>query len=420
MRHLSSDIPGIGGVIKERCEDFIVEEQPLYEPCGQGEHLYLYIEKKDRTTTGLARRLAEIFHVRNGDVGFAGLKDRMAVTRQQFSIYLPKAENEAKYIDRINFTGVNLLGAQRHGNKLRRGHLAGNRFEINIRQVQPTAVLTVKRVLERLTAAGMPNYIGPQRFGYRGDNGSIGRCLLLGQWQAALDLMLGNPRPIDSEPSRVARAAYDRGDYAEALHTLSRRMHIERRVLDLLRQGKSSEQAVAGIDHEQRRFLISGLQSEMFNSILDQRVDAGLFDRLVDGDLAWKHDSRAVFAVDEATAELENAADGRVALKQVSPSGPMWGPGMTRAAGQVAQWEQEALAERGLSEQDLPGNRIVSVQGARRSMRQFLDDPQISGGVDEHGPYVRVAFGLGRGEFATTVLDEIMKTDACTTADQSN
>ena len=85
---------------------------------------------------------------------------------------------------------------------------------------------------------------------------------------------------------------------------------------------------------------------------------------------------------------------------------------MTTAGGQVAQWEHEALAERELTAADLVGNSVVSATGSRRPMRQFLRNPEVSGGVDEHGPYVRLVFELGRGGFATTVLEEIMKTNA--------
>lgn len=418
-RHLTDDIPGIGGVIKERYEDFVVEEQPLYEPCGQGEHLYLFIEKKGRTTTEMARRLADIFRVRTGDVGFAGMKDKAAVTRQQFSIYLPRPDNEAECIERVDTSGAKLLWARRHGNKLRRGHLAGNRFEIHIRQVAPTAVITVKRVVDRLLVAGAPNYVGRQRFGYRGDNARVGQHLLLGEWQQALDVMLGDPRPIDTEPTRAARAAYDKGDYAAALESMPKRLRVERRAIDLLRQGRTAAQTAAAIDAEQRGFLISALQSEIFNRILARRIDDGLFDRLVVGDLAWKHDNRSVFAVDEATAALENDPAGRVAAHAVSASGPMWGPDMTTAAGQVAQWEHEALTDGGLTEAGLAGNKAFSAAGNRRPLRQFLGEPEVSGGVDEHGPYVRLVFALGRGGFATTVLEEIMKADAAS-ADDDN
>ena len=411
MTYLTSDISGIGGVIKQRPEDFFVEELPLYEACGDGEHLFLFVQKKGHTTTEVARRLANVFHVRIGDVAYAGLKDKNAVARQHFSIHLPGTDNEKKYLDRVGYTGVTLLWAKRHTNKLRRGHLAGNGFVIYIRDVAPDSGPAAERIVDRLLASGVPNYIGHQRFGYRGENDRVGQFMLTGQWQQALDVMLGEPREIDSEPMRAGRAAYDSRDYEEALKALPRHLRIERRVIDMLRQGKSPQEAAAGIDAAQRRFFTSALQSRMFNTVLAKRIADGLFDKLIDGDLAWKHDSRAVFAVDAETAEYENAPGGRVTTKETSPSGPMWGSQMTLASAAVAKWERQVLDERGLTDADLMGNAIVSAKGSRRSMRQFLINPQVSDGQDDRGAYVRLAFQLDRGGFATVAIDEIIKPD---------
>lgn len=411
LAYLTPDEPGtarVGGLIKERPEDFLVEEQPLYEPCGHGEHLYLYIEKCEQTTTDVIRRLAKMFSVRRSDVGYAGLKDKHAITRQHFSIYLPDKSNDEKYLSRIAFTNFKLIWSDRHTNKLRRGHLAGNRFDIRIRQVQLSAVIHAKRILERLLEIGVPNYIGDQRFGYRQNNHILGRLYLKQQWREFLDEMLGKPGESDPPERHETRRAYERGEYGAALEQWPRMFRHDRQALDALRQGKSAEQAVMAIDPLQREFMVSSLQSAVFNQVLDRRIRDGLFDKLVPGDLAWKHDSRAVFAVDEATAEVENAPDGRAAKHEVSPSGPMWGSGMTRPTGQPLEWELDALQSLGVGESDLCSNKD-NAPGNRRPMRIFIKDPQISGGGDEHGTFVRVVFELPRGSFATMVLREIMK-----------
>lgn len=425
LAYLTPAIGGIGGVIKERPEDFLVEEQPLYQPAGHGEHLYLFIEKRGVTTSDVVRRLAKAFRVGKSDVGYAGFKDKHAVTRQHFSVYLPDPAHDQELLQNVETPAIKLLWIARHANKLRRGHHAGNRFVIRIRQVEPTAVVRAKRVLDYLQTHGAPDYVGEQRFGYRKENHELGRLLLLGRDQELLDLMLGRPGESDFAPARAARQAYDRRDYAAALDAWPHHHRPERQALDALRQGKSPRQAVMGIDATHRNFLVSAMQSAAFNRVLDHRIRAGLFDKLVAGDLAWKHDSRAVFAVDQATANLENAPGGRVEKLQVSPSGPMWGASMIKPAGQVLAWEVQALEELGLSESDLlapgtpgsPGNP-ASAPGSRRPMRTILIDPDISGGVDEHGPYVRLSFELPRGSFATVILREIMKSDAYAAAEE--
>jgi tRNA pseudouridine13 synthase len=408
LAYLTADVPGTGGLIKERPEDFLVDEQPLYQPCGTGEHLYLFIEKREQTTTDVVRRLAKMFSVRKSDVGYAGLKDKHAITRQHFSIWLPDPSNDEKYLSRIPFTNFKLLWSARHTNKLRRGHLAGNRFIIRIRQVSPTAAIHAKRILDRLVAAGAPNYVGDQRFGYRQNNQTLGRLYLQGKWKEFLDEMLGRPGDHDPPERHEARNAYERGEYGAALDQWARMFRHDRQALDALRQGRSPEQAVMAIDPMQREFMISSTQSAIFNHVLDRRIREGVFDRIMPGDLAWKHDSRAVFAVDDAAAQADNAQGGRVARLEVSPSGPMWGGGMTRPSGVPLERELEAIAALGLTEADLcAGPRAVG--GSRRPMRLTFRDPDISGGVDEHGPYIRAAFELPRGSFATMVLREIMK-----------
>lgn len=407
--YLTADLPGIGGRIKDRPEDFLVDEQPLYEPSGQGEHVYLLVEKSNVTTMEAVRRLAKAFNVDKRDVGYAGLKDKLAITRQHFSIYQPKKDNDAQAVASLEGSPLKVHWAARHDNKLRRGHHAGNRFAIRIRGTQLSDIIRARKILDRLTRTGVPNYVGPQRFGFAGRNDQLGLLLLKGQWQELLDLMLGTPHPQDSDAMRQSQAFYREGKFEEAMAVLPSSLRQERLALDSLRRGRQPQQAVMAMDQQHRDFLISALQSAIFNKVLSQRVRDGLFDKLVPGDLAWKHDSRAVFAVDQATADLENSPEGRVAQQAVSPSGPLWGPHMTRAAGQVLEWETSALESYGLSPDDLSSTHQAKAEGARRPMRLILRYPDISAGSDEHGPYIRVAFELDRGGFATVVLSEIMK-----------
>ena len=409
LKYLTRDLSGIGGVIKQRPSDFLVEEQPLYEPTGSGEHLLLYVEKRSQTTSDVIRRVAKMFHVRRRDVGYAGLKDKHAITRQHLSVYLPNPTNDEKYLSRFEFTPFKLLWSHRHANKLRRGHLKSNRFVIYIRDVEPTAAVRAKAVVDRLTTSGMANYVGSQRFGYRQNNHILGKLLMLEQWQPFLDELLGGPEESDGEATHLGRQAYEKGDYEAALSVWPKRLRHDRQALDARRQGLSPREAAMLVDNQQREYLISALQSALFNEVLDNRIRDELVHRIVPGDLAWKHGNRSVFLVDEATAEKENAADGRVNRREISPSGPMWGQGMIKPSGRVLEWETQCLTQNGLSESDFARNEHAV--GGRRPLRVDVIDPDVSGGSDEHGPYVRIALELSRGSFATSMLREIMKDD---------
>jgi tRNA pseudouridine13 synthase len=159
--------PGLRGRLRVEPEDFRVEELPLVTPSGKGNHLWLEIEKRNANTAWVAGQLARAAGVRERDVGYAGLKDRHAVTTQWFSIGLQEAADDDHSNWRI--PDVRILGAARHDRKLRRGALRGNRFRIRVCELEGDVESLVGRV-QRLDRRGFPNYFGPQRFGRAGAN----------------------------------------------------------------------------------------------------------------------------------------------------------------------------------------------------------------------------------------------------------
>jgi tRNA pseudouridine13 synthase len=237
----------------------------------------------------------------------------------------------------------------------------------------------------------------------------IGRCLLLGDGRGALDLLLGQPDDQEAEPRRRGRAAYEAGDFPTALELCPKRLRFERQALDALRQGRTHDQAVQTIDRPQRELMLSAWQSALFNQILTRRLTEGTFNRLVPGDLALKHSNRSVFAVDEAIAEAENAPGARVERFEVSPSGPMWGHEMIRTTGEVDALELQVLEADGLTPDGLEPPAGLTLRGQRRPLRVPMTHADISSGVDDNGSYVRLAFDLPRGSFATIALRELMK-----------
>ncbi|HAI13496.1 MAG TPA: tRNA pseudouridine(13) synthase TruD [Phycisphaerales bacterium] len=410
LAYLTADLPGIGGQIKQRPDDFIVTEESLYEPCGEGEHLYLFVERTGLTTLDVVAKLARKLGVTNRQISYAGLKDKHAISRQMFSIHLPGSESQdAQRVAFLEGEPYSVLWADRHNNKLRRGHLAGNRFDIRIRDVEPTAVIRAKRILDQLVASGVPNYFGPQRFGYRGDNHLVGRVLIKRDFQAALKQLLGDAEHCEHEQTLEARKAFDAGDYVTALEHWPRTLRYERQALSALAKGRSISKAIYSIAETQRLFYGSAAQSHLFNMVLNQRVANGTFAKLLPGDLAMKHENQSVFPVDTQQTETENAPHGRVSQCVISPSGPMWGSDLLLAQQSVGDMELGVL-----DEFDIPRQLIETcplTRGSRRAMRVIIQNTDIAGGVDEHGSYVRLQFALSKGSFATVVLRELMKND---------
>lgn len=236
---LTEGIPGIGGRIRSTPEDFRVEEQPLYLPCGQGEHLYLRITKRNLSTPDLVARLASTWGVKARCIGVAGRKDARAVTTQLVSVQgiAPETVTRLPLDDRL--LAVEILG--RHRNRLRTGHHAGNRFHLVIRDVRASASSVVPLILEQLTRRGVPNFFGPQRQGREGLNFAVGASLI-------------------QDPARRAR-----------------------------------------MPKAKRLWYLHAYQSFLFNQMLARRIDR--IDSLFNGDWAMKHDNGACFLVEDAAAE---------------------------------------------------------------------------------------------------------------------
>jgi len=302
-----------------------------------------------------------------------------------------------------------VLWAERHTNKLKRGHLRGNRFVIRIREVDPLKVTLAKKRLEQLQQTGMPNFFGPQRFGYRCNNHLVGAAIVRGNWQAVLDELLGSSGTPFPDYQQQQRELYDQGKYAEAAKHWTVANRNELIAIRGLREGKSTSNVCHAIGRNALSFFVSALQSAIYNRVLDERIEQGTLSKLMDGDLAFKHDSRSVFKVTAEELVGDVLAD-RLANFEISPSGPLWGAGMTRAAGRVGDAEIRALEAAGITFQALV-ETSYDQKGVRRSLRAKVENISVDGGVDEEGSYIRLAFDLSRGSYATVLLREIMQTD---------
>jgi tRNA pseudouridine13 synthase len=170
--------PALTGRLRARPEDFEVEEDLGFAPSGAGEHLMLWVEKRGANTEWVARQLARLAGIAPVGVGFAGLKDRHAVTRQWFSLHLPG--REAPDFAATPIEGVRVLEAHRHARKLPRGALAGNRFRLVLREIAGDRDAAAA-ALDRIAAEGLPNGFGEQRFGREGGNLPRAKAMFAGR-----------------------------------------------------------------------------------------------------------------------------------------------------------------------------------------------------------------------------------------------
>ena len=162
---------------KQTPRDFVVEEIPLYEFGGEGEHLVLFVRKKNLTTPQMIGQIARYLGIKNKEIGYAGLKDKHALTKQYIS--LPRKYEER--MDGFEAEGIKILSKTYHTNKIRIGHLKQNRFYIRLKKVDPTSACKIDEAIKNIERFGMPNFFGYQRFGNDGDNHVLGEQIIKGK-----------------------------------------------------------------------------------------------------------------------------------------------------------------------------------------------------------------------------------------------
>jgi tRNA pseudouridine13 synthase len=391
--YLTANLPGIGGRLKFIPEDFLVEEIPLYEPVGEGQHVYAEIEKIGLSTHAAIKMIAQALKISPGLIGYAGLKDAQAITRQMLSV--ERATPEA--VRAINLPHIRILSAAYHRNKLKPGHLAGNRFVIRVREITKEAIPAAEVILEVLTKRGVPNFFGEQRFGNRNNTHVLGELLVRKNVAEFVAEYLGRPQSHEAFHIQAARQLIDEARWAEALAQWPGKLSDERQVIAAIQKADGQlDVAFKVLNKRAKSLFVAAFQAQLFNTLLSERLDR--LDKLEDGDVAYLHAKRASFIVKEATVEQPRAD-----RFEISPSGPLFGLKTLLAEGEPGQKERTLLAEHNLSLEDfnVPG---LKVQGARRPYRFEVKDARIWW---DDG--LMISFELQPGAYATTVMAEIMK-----------
>jgi tRNA pseudouridine13 synthase len=321
--------------IREHAEDFVVDELPLYAACGEGEHTFVRVEKRLSTTEEIVRMLARATGAAARDIGYAGRKDRNAVTRQWFSV--PGLDPDRA--GDLDLRGARVLEARRHRNKLRTGHLKANRFDLVVRGVSEELRERARVRAGEIAERGMPNRFGAQRFGREGDNAGRGRALLRGE--------------------RVGGTG----------------------------------------DRRARRFLLSALQSAVFNDVLAERPTP--VDTVEIGDVAMLHTSGGMFVVEDLEREVERARQFAI-----SPTGPMFGTRMLAAEGAPGARERAVFERWGLPDlETLEAPRGIRLRGGRRPLRVPARGLVLR---PEGGDALRIVVTLPPGSYATVLLEELI------------
>lgn len=341
-------LPPMSADFRTQPEDFQVDEQLGFQPCGQGEHVYLHLKKVQQNTAWVANQIARLAQVKSMDVGYCGLKDRHAVTTQWFSVYLPTqsepdwtlletlvGEREQGGSDTPDPGLIKLLNISRHTSKLRRGTHQSNNFVIRLKNIQGSRDAIESR-LAIITEKGVPNYFGEQRFGHDGNNLKDAQAVFLQQSKKQSNKQLSPQR---------------RG-----------------------RKQKNSR------DKQKQGLITSAARSYLFNRVLAVRVEQA----------CWNVPIDPVSPSDPTSKQSFN----------LSLTGPLWGRGRPAVTGKQAILERDALLPYGL------WCNALEHAGLSQDRRDLILKPgQLQ--WQWEGSDLQLSFSLLPGAFATTVLREL-------------
>ena len=328
--------------------DFIVEEIPLYAFSGEGEHLVAKVRKKDMTTWEMLSVLANHLGIRRRDIGYAGLKDKHAMTIQYISL-------PAKLEERLSgfaHEKIKILDTTRHNNKIRMGHLKGNRFEIRLKKVLGVQKDKLDSVLAWIDKHGVPNYFGNQRFGTKGDN-----------WLEGKKLIEGSLKMRDRKTREFLMGSYQ--------SYLFNKWLAERMQINLLLQ-EFGEAEVEKI-------------MELSEGTLKGTKDQEHFYKILQGDLMMHYPYGRVFEAEDAAKEA-----ARFAAKDTAPTGLIPGAKTKRASGAAGVIESEY-------------DEALPLNGARRYA--WIEVEDIKKRYIPERAHYELSFTLPKGSYATNVLD---------------
>ncbi|DAB33958.1 MAG TPA: tRNA pseudouridine(13) synthase TruD [Sulfurospirillum sp. UBA12182] len=340
----------------KNANDFVVNEIPLYEFSGEGEHLVLHVRKKDLTTWQMVQTLSEFCGAKVRDFGYAGLKDKDGMTTQYISIH---KSYEAK-LEGFEHEKIKILSKTYHNNKIKIGHLRQNRFFIRLKRVHKVDGQKLSNALKILQHEGYPNFFGYQRFGREGNNYLLGRDIL---------------SEAKRERNRKKRDLFISAYQSYLFNTwLNKRLEIGHILTDF--DDKEASSAL-GFDKD----LIKELRAQPH------------FLKILDGDVLHHYPAGKPFVCTDTKEEAQ-----RFARHEITLTGWLVGNRSMRSEGFSKSMEDEiyAQAEPFLSQMD----------GGRRFAWSFLEDVEFHYKEDEK--WFEMHFSLQKGSYATTVLEELL------------
>ncbi len=450
LEYYLTDSEGVGGVLRQRVEDFQVREISSITPAEKGEYLIAELTKRDWDSHKALREIARRLHIAQNRIGVAGTKDKRAQTTQIISIWNASEED----IGKISISDITIKPLGYANRRVVLGDLHGNEFSIIIRNIPYEKEQTsefVGRTIDQMTQfGGAPNYFSFQRFGItRPITHIVGEKILRGDIEGAAWAYIAQPGQHERDDTRRAREqVQDSRDYAHGLELMTKYLRYERAMLDYLNKNPGDYRGSFGVlPANLRAMFVHAYQSYLFNKMLSRRIERGLpLNSILVGDIVcfntpggWPDISRAQQVTEKTIDGIKrHVVNGRAHLIL-----PLVGHQTALSEGAQGEIEQKILEEEQISPEDFEvkeapefgskGSRRVTIMkirdislNAKHSdvSRSFAPQDILrkssfckmsyGAGDDELNPGKvkgMLSFTLQSGAYATSVLREIMKTD---------
>jgi tRNA pseudouridine13 synthase len=411
-----TDTPGILGRLKFLPEDFVVDEISEHPPpAEEGRYTIATVTSTNWEMNRLVRQLSRALRISRNRIGFAGTKDKRAVTTQLMSFeLLPEA------LEPTPLTDVVISSPYRSRRKIQIGDLVGNSFRIRIRECAFSGdelheiASRTRTELEEL--GGFPNFFGVQRFGItRPITHIVGKHIVKGDMEAAVLAYVAEPSIYEDEEVREARRHVgETGDFASVQSSFPRTLTFERIVAEHIASHPGDfAGAIMALPTNLQMMFVHAYQSYMFNRMLSERIRQDLpLDRPLVGDLVLPLDTNGTPLHERAirvTATNIDLVEKQVRNRKAFVSGVLFGSGSEFAEGEMGEIERKIVEQEGLEGKDfvVPEIQQCSSKGSRRELLAPFSDM----GMEVDGDSLTISFSLTKGNYATTLLREFMKAE---------
>lgn len=424
--YYATEAEGIGGTIKTIPADFVVREVTNRTEGAEGKYLIAELTKENWETHTIVHELSRRLRVSRNRIGFAGTKDKFALTTQKISLWnITEAE-----LERVRITDVALKVVGRSNKAVALGDLHGNEFSIVIRNLEgekEAIRARLERITEELAArGGMPNFFGVQRFGtQRPITHTVGRHVIQGDVKGAVLAYLGDVFPEENAEIKAARQLCQAGEYRECLKQMPVFLRYERAMLNELVRGGAVvsddtrfRAALAVLPRNLQKMFVHAYQAYLYNLILSRRLARGLpFNEALLGDVVCYHDDRGLpdpARVERVTEAKVDAINRLIRHGRAFVTAPLVGSETAFAEGDEGELEHEVLQAEAVRVRDFQLDTLpeLSSTGNRRPILVPVAVNLTELQEDERNPgrwSVKLDFFLPKGSYATVVLREYTK-----------